>query len=172
MRFILVNMMIVCAGLAAGCEKQSPQSGPSATMKSPGASPEDKGIARAKADIANGKMKILYYGQPWSQGKRLVDEASGLPVEIVAGCCVTAEFVQETNAYNKTMRETLQDARLRAKAFLEKKGMDWGEPTSFDCSNGRCFFKYPTSDIDTTLVGSRTLIVPLLGGEPEILPGE
>ena len=66
--------------------------------------PESKGITRAKADIAQGNKQILYYGKPWSQGKPLVDEESGLPVKIVAGCCVTEEFVQETNAYNDTMR--------------------------------------------------------------------
>jgi len=50
-------------------------------------------------------MQILYYGKPWSVGKPLIDEATGLPVKIVSGCCVTEEFVEEIDAYNRRMRE-------------------------------------------------------------------
>ena len=71
-------------------------------------SPKEKGIIRAKKDIASVKMKILHYGKPWSQGKPLVDDESGLPVEIVAGCCVRPEFVEETDAYNKTMLQEMK----------------------------------------------------------------
>lgn len=71
--------------------------------------PKEKGIMRAIKDIAVGKMKILYYGKPWSHGKPLIDGESGLPVEIVAGCCVRPEFVEETGAYNKTMRQEMKN---------------------------------------------------------------
>ncbi len=67
--------------------------------------PKQRGEARARADIATGKMRILYYGKPWSVGKPLKDDRTGLPVEIVEGCDVSAEFVAETDAYNAVMRE-------------------------------------------------------------------
>jgi len=68
-------------------------------------SPEQKGRERAAADIKAGTPRILYYGKPWSLGKPLVDEASGLRIEIAAGCCVMPEFVAETDAYNAAMRQ-------------------------------------------------------------------
>ena len=74
-------------------------------------SPKEKGIMRAKKDIAANKMKILYYGKPWSHGKPLIDDESGLPVEIVAGCCITPALWEETDAYNKTMRQEMKDKR-------------------------------------------------------------
>ena len=83
-------------------------------------SPKEKGIMRAKKDIVAGKMKILYYGKPWSQGKPLIDDRSGLPVEIVAGCCVRPEFVEETGAYNKTMRQEMKDKQANQKSEIEK----------------------------------------------------
>jgi hypothetical protein len=67
-------------------------------------SPTDKGIHRAQEDIKNGKIQILYYGKPWSVGKPLIDDETGLPVIIVEGCVVTTDFVEETDAYNKIMR--------------------------------------------------------------------
>jgi hypothetical protein len=72
---------------------------------------EDKGRARAAEDIRAGKPHIAYYGKPWSAGRPLIDESSGLRVEIVEGCVVTGEFVAETDAYNAAMREW---AKLRA----------------------------------------------------------
>ena len=78
-------------------------------------SPKERGIMRAKKDIGDGKMKIFHYGKPWSQGKPLVDSESGLPVEIVAGCCVRPEFVEETRAYNKTMRQEIKNRNKQIK---------------------------------------------------------
>ena len=78
-------------------------------------SPKEKGIMRAKKDITANRMKILYYGKPWSHGKPLIDDESGLPVEIVAGCCVRPEFVEETGAYNKTMRQEIKDKQANQK---------------------------------------------------------
>ena len=66
--------------------------------------PKQRGEARARADMAAGKMRILYYGKPWSVGKPLKDDRTGLPVVIVEGCEVSAEFVEETDAYNAIMR--------------------------------------------------------------------
>jgi hypothetical protein len=74
---------------------------------------QERGIANAKKDITKGKMKILYYGKPWSQGKPFVDDKSGLPIEVVAGCCVSPGFIEEVNAYNAIMR---QEAKRRKRA--------------------------------------------------------
>jgi len=90
-----IGILMLGIALLAGCITQTQFN----------ETPEVKGIARAKADIAEGTMQILYYGKPWSQGKPLVDDQSGLPIKIVAGCCVTPEFVKETNAYNDIMRK-------------------------------------------------------------------
>lgn len=70
--------------------------------------PKAKGEVRAQQDIKNGKMKVLYYGKPWSAGKPLVDDESNLPVEIVEGCSITSEFVTETDAYNASMRKAVK----------------------------------------------------------------
>lgn len=56
-------------------------------------------------------MQILYFGKPWSQGMPLVDDDSGLPVKIVAGCCVSKDFMEETDAYNRVMREAAKAKR-------------------------------------------------------------
>ena len=92
-----LHVFLLAALLGAGCVT-SPAS--KSTM-----TPKQRGEARARADIAAGKMRILYYGKPWSVGKPLKDDRTGLPVEIVEGCEVSAEFVAETDAYNAVMRE-------------------------------------------------------------------
>jgi hypothetical protein len=78
-----------------------------ATSSRENVSPTAIGISKAQRDIAGGKMRILYFGKPWSVDKPLIDGQSGLPIEIVAGCDVTVDFVQETEAYNRTMREAV-----------------------------------------------------------------
>ena len=70
--------------------------------------PKEKGIQRVKKDIAAGEMKILYYGKPWSQDKPLVDEKTGLPIKLVAGCCITPDFREEIDAYNAVMRQKVK----------------------------------------------------------------
>ncbi|MFZ2654338.1 MAG: hypothetical protein WAX69_05440 [Victivallales bacterium] len=106
MKIILACIII---GLAAfGCTKSSDDT-PSIKDSKKLINFKEKGIARAKEDIANGKMKILYYGKPWSQGKPLVDDNSGLPIEIVSGCSVTPEFQEETDSYNDTMRKKAKE---------------------------------------------------------------
>jgi len=64
-----------------------------------------QGAATATKDIKAGELRILYFGEPWSNGKPLVDEDTGYRVQIVAGCVVTSQFVAEVDAYNKTMRD-------------------------------------------------------------------
>lgn len=86
-----------------------------------GLSPAERGVLRAREDIAKGKRRILYYGKPWSVGKPLIDDASGLPVEIVEGCDVTREFAEETDAYNSTMRNSMGDSQGRAATETGKR---------------------------------------------------
>lgn len=64
-----------------------------------------RGETSATADLKVGQMRIFHYGKPWSQGKPLLDDASGYRVEVLGGCAVTAQFVAEVDAYNRTVRE-------------------------------------------------------------------
>ncbi len=89
---------LLAAVLLGGCER----------------SPARKGELRAQRDVAAGKQRIFHYGRPWSEGKPLVDDATGLPVEIVAGCDVTREFREETDAYNETMAASAAGSSLPA----------------------------------------------------------
>ena len=167
---ISASMVVISVALLAGCAKQPPETGTSTTAEQPTISPEDRGIARAERDIVKGNIRILYYGKPWPGAKPFVDDASGLPIEIVEGCCVTAEFAQETDAYNRTMRETLQDAKSRAQSYLESHGLDWGDPVSVYCAGRICCLQYLTSEVEMALLGTRELVVPLPGGESYLIP--
>ncbi len=64
-----------------------------------------RGKASANADIKAGRVRILYTGKPWSQGKPLFDELTGYRVEPLGGCAETPQFRAELDAYNQTMRE-------------------------------------------------------------------
>lgn len=74
------------------------------------ADPAVKGRELAEADIATGERRILYYGRPWSEGKALIDDESGLKVVIATGCVVTRDFVKLVEAYNTAMRDGLSDS--------------------------------------------------------------
>ena len=63
-----------------------------------------QGIETAKKDIKAGTPVILYFGKPWSQNKPLIDESTGLKVQIVGGSVVTQCFVAEVKGYNSTVR--------------------------------------------------------------------
>jgi hypothetical protein len=69
------------------------------------AAARDRGAASAGEDIKRGTLRILYFGLPWSSGKRLIDESTGYRVQVVEGCVVTGQFAAEVEAYNHTMRE-------------------------------------------------------------------
>ncbi len=64
-----------------------------------------RGKTSANADIKAGRLRILYMGKPWSQGKPLFDELTGYRVEPLGGCAETPQFHAELDAYNQTMRE-------------------------------------------------------------------
>ena len=100
-------LVVTCMVALAGC---SPDALPLGESGAEGAAAEQpnpaaRGVQRANADIANGTRQILYYGKPWSVGEPLIDDSTGLPVKIVSGCCVTTEFTEEIDAYNRRMRE-------------------------------------------------------------------
>lgn len=78
-----------------------------------------RGAAAARKDIQAGKPRIRYYGKPWSANKPLIDDATGYPVEIVAGCIVDRDFAAEVHEYSDTMREW-HTQRLRAANPPEK----------------------------------------------------
>lgn len=67
--------------------------------------PAERGVLRAQADLEAGTPKVLYSGKPWSADRALIDNETGLPVEIVSGCVVMKEQIEEWNAYNKTVKE-------------------------------------------------------------------
>ena len=69
------------------------------------AAAKERGAATASKDIKAGTLRILYYGEPWSLGKPLIDETTGYRVQLVAGCVVTAPFTAEVEAYNRAMRD-------------------------------------------------------------------
>ena len=83
-------------------------------------SPKEWGIQQAGEDIKAGMRRIFHYGDPWSAGKPLIDKKSGLPVEIVAGCCVVSDFDEKVKAYNETMRASAR-AQSPPKSAPDKK---------------------------------------------------
>jgi hypothetical protein len=75
---------------------------------------KQQGAETALADIKAGHPVILYFGIPWSVGKPRLDDTTGLPVEVVAGCTVTGVFSAEVNAYNDTVRAWHQKQKAAA----------------------------------------------------------
>ena len=67
-----------------------------------------QGAATAARDIKAGKLRILYYGKPLRVDLFPKDEATGYPVQVVAGCQASATFHAEADAYNLVMREWFQ----------------------------------------------------------------
>lgn len=101
----LIATAVACPTLAA---EQSPiTSSAMSTNNSPEAvvAAKTRGQKTATKDIKAGELRILHFGQPWSNGKPLVDETTGYRVQIVGGCLVGEPFVAEVEAYNKTMRD-------------------------------------------------------------------
>jgi hypothetical protein len=105
---LLATLIIAAVARPALAGEKSPIISPEMGTNS---SPKDietaklQGAATATKDIKAGELRILYFGEPWSNGKPLVDEATGYRVQILAGCVVTSQFVAEVEAYNKTMRD-------------------------------------------------------------------
>ena len=66
--------------------------------------PEQWGVLKARDDIRKGKKRVFHVGKPGSLGKPLIDDRSGLPVEILTGCHVTDDLEAKVRGYNDTMR--------------------------------------------------------------------
>ena|ERR1700712_3850047 len=103
-----VVLLLLCTAPIAGAQREEPR------IKVPEISADNsiaavesarrRGAEKAAADINAGRAVILYYGEPWSGGKPLFDDATGLPVQIVGGCDVSEVFVSEVEAYNNAVR--------------------------------------------------------------------
>jgi hypothetical protein len=105
---ILITLVTTALGWPALAGEKSPITSPEiGTNSSPKAVEAAKlqGATTASKDIKAGELRILHFGQPWSKGKPLVDEATGYRVQIVGGCVVTKAFVAEVTAYNQAMRD-------------------------------------------------------------------
>lgn len=76
---------------------------------------KELGSAAAAKDIKKGVFRILYFGQPRSADKPLVDDVTGYRVQIVAGCTVSSPFVAEVEAYNDAMRDFHDKSLSKAK---------------------------------------------------------
>ena len=73
-----------------------------------------QGAATAAKDIKAGKLRILYYGKPLRVDLFPTDEATGYPVQVVAGCEASATFHAEADAYNLAMFEWFQKQKSAA----------------------------------------------------------
>jgi hypothetical protein len=73
--------------------------------------PAELGRRRAVLDAKGAIPRILYCGPPWSAGKPLVDQETGLPVMVVTGCAITRHFLHFVEQYNSTMRRQRQNAQ-------------------------------------------------------------
>jgi hypothetical protein len=64
------------------------------------------GAAEARQDIARGHLELRSYGLPMASNQtyvQLLRDRLGVEDNRVAGCIVTQELVDETDAYNKVM---------------------------------------------------------------------
>lgn len=104
---LLFLLLVSLVGVSAFASEESPISSAAiSTDNSPAAvaAAKDRGAATAAKDIKAGILRVLYFGEPWSLNKPLVDDATGYRIQIVEGCVVTEPFVAEVEAYNSAMR--------------------------------------------------------------------
>lgn len=99
--------MLICSG----CTNPSSDSGRKLVNKTQ-LTPQEKGIYDAELDVNNGKFEIHYFGKPWSMGKPLIDDKTGLPIKIVDGCAVTQDFIDYNNAYNETVIKAAKTLKI------------------------------------------------------------
>jgi hypothetical protein len=98
-------VLIGAAPLLGGCERPTAEDAPAAGREI--LTPAERGSRRAEADIAAGRLRIFAYGNPITSLTTRRDGTSGLPVSTLIDCCVTAESREETEAYNRVMREAV-----------------------------------------------------------------
>lgn len=70
--------------------------------------PVELGRAHARLDVQGELRRILYCGRPWSDGKPLIDDETGYPVQIAAGCTVTNDLLRFVESYNSTLRDSFK----------------------------------------------------------------
>jgi len=119
----LITVIIAAVAWPVVAAERSPISSPQiSTNNNPKAvaAAKDRGAKTATKDIKAGVLRILYFGEPWSRGKPLVDETTGYRIQIVAGCEVGQSFVAEVDAYNRTMRDWHKKTRGQTKSKLSK----------------------------------------------------
>jgi hypothetical protein len=116
---LFITLMAVPVAWPAATPERSPIKSPQiSTNNSPAAvaAVKNQGSRTAPEDIDAGILQILYFGKPWSQGKPMVDEATGYRVQIVGGCVVSRSFVAEVEGYNNTMRDWHTKTKKKASA--------------------------------------------------------
>ena len=151
-------IFIVCAVLLAGCSSAPPPS-PSQSL---GLTAGQRAIiaSLSKDDAAWKIEKVDRY-------EVVIFRPAGMGI---AGIAYVDSERGEVTILLVPTHENLRDAMARAKTYLQKNNRDWGEPQSIEFT-GRSFrFRYPTSERETKLVGSRELDVLLGAGEPKELP--
>jgi hypothetical protein len=107
MRAALQILTVAFGCLSAFAVDESPISSSAiSTDNSPAAvtAAKERGAASAAKDIQAGTLRILYFGEPWSVGKPLVDDVTGYRVQILGGCFVTEPFKAEVETYNSVVR--------------------------------------------------------------------
>jgi hypothetical protein len=105
----LVAALVAALGTLPGCgEKSAGDLRPAARED---LAPAERGSLRARGDIAAGKLRVYRYGNPASFTNPRTDPESGLPARTLLDCCITAVAREETEAYNRVMRETAATRR-------------------------------------------------------------
>ncbi len=106
MKGSILALVIAFAAVSVFAADESPITSQEISAdNSPAAVAKERGTATAAKDITAGTFRILYFGEPWSVGKPLVDDATGYRIQIIGGCVVTTLFVAEVEAYNSAMRD-------------------------------------------------------------------
>ena len=109
--------LVAALGTLPGCgEKSAGDLRPAARED---LAPAERGRLRARGDIAAGKLRVYRYGNPASFTNPRTDPESGLPARTLLDCCITAEAREETEAYNRVMREA---ARVRSAGAASAPG--------------------------------------------------
>ena len=105
-RDLLAAALLAAIALTAACaEKPAPEASDAEIQRA--LTPRERGERRARSDLAAGKARVYEFGSPLSSLGSRRDPTSGLPVRTLIDCCVSAELREETDAYNRVMREAV-----------------------------------------------------------------
>lgn len=106
---LLAAALFAAAALTPACGEK-PAAEKSGSEMRQALTPRERGERRARSDLGAGKARIYEFGSPLSSLGSRRDPASGLPVRTLIDCCVSAELREETEAYNRFMREAAAGA--------------------------------------------------------------